>query len=432
MKKKIEHLPDQLRELINLASRIAAVCRMPAYLVGGFARDLLLGVENLDLDIVVVGDGIAFAEKLAAALNARLIRHKAFGTATVIPAGHLKIDVSSARKESYPAAAKLPQVRPGSLKDDLFRRDFTINAMAIDISEGNFGQLKDYFGGRRDLSLKKIRVMHEASFIDDPTRILRAARFEKRYAFKIEPRTLKLLKEAAALKMLEKVEPHRIRDELILDLKEKNPLALLKRINALTGFGFISRGLVFSKKSELFLRGVEKQILWFRKNYPHRRKLDAWLMYLAAVLEPLSAGLTEDVCQRYAFRRGESSRLICFKKIGTAFIRKLSGTSVHPSRVFCLLEPLPYEVILMLRAKFANPNMQRHIADFFSVYNGMRISLHGEDLQKLGLRPGPQYQQIFERVLRAKLDGKASSRQDELALAKKIAAAYIKRAAVHH
>jgi tRNA nucleotidyltransferase (CCA-adding enzyme) len=238
MRNRLHKLPQEIKDLIYLASNIATENNMPVYLVGGFVRDLLLEVKNLDLDFVIEGDGIKFAEDLATILKARLIRHRRFGTATIvlnpvrvitsfsrlpIVSRGVKIDIATARRETYPRPASLPLVTRGTLEDDLARRDFSVNAMAISITKKDFGKLVDFFCGKDDLQHKKVRILHSLSFIDDPTRMLRAIRFEQRYNFKIEPHTLKLLKVAAAIKMLEKVQPQRLRDELILILKEAHP-----------------------------------------------------------------------------------------------------------------------------------------------------------------------------------------------------------------
>ena len=201
MKNYLNKLTPDLQDLVKVIRDISVLRSMPVYLVGGFVRDLILGVRNLDFDIVVEGDGIIFAEDLASRLKARLIRHKRFGTATVVPGHHIKIDIATARKEVYPKPAALPEVEFGTLKDDLKRRDFTINAMAISLSGGG---LVDFYNGKKDLLDRQIRVMHELSFVDDPTRVLRAVRFEKRYDFKIEAKTLGLLKKAVKATMLEK------------------------------------------------------------------------------------------------------------------------------------------------------------------------------------------------------------------------------------
>lgn len=405
---------------MHLAADTASLRGMPAYLVGGFVRDLILGVKNLDLDIVVEGDGVQFAEDLASALNARLIRHTRFGTATVIPGHHLKVDIATARNETYPQPAMLPVVKFGSLKDDLRRRDFTINAMAIDITGRNFGELLDFFGGKQDLRDKKIRILHELSFIDDPTRILRAIRFEKRYDFKLEPDTLKCLKDAAKHKMLERVQPQRLRDELIPVLKEKSPLKQIKRIEELAGFAFISRNLSLSKKIYALFDSAEKEINWFNKLHDRRRKLDIWLIYFMALLEPIGIKDVKLLCEKFVFRKGEEKRILGLKKTGAKFISDLSRKEITPSEIFNLLAPLSYEVILLLKAKYKNPLIKKHIEEFLEIYNDIRICVSGHDLHRLGVAPGPAYQRLFAKVLKAKLNGAVKTEEEEIALIKKL------------
>jgi tRNA nucleotidyltransferase (CCA-adding enzyme) len=420
MEKYLKRLPAEIKDLIRLASNISSKENMPAYLVGGFVRDLILGVRNLDLDIVVEGDGIKFAEDFATHLRVKLIRHRRFGTATISVKPHLKIDIATARKEFYPKPAYLPEVSSGSLRDDLLRRDFTINAMAINISSKDFGKLIDFFRGQVDLKNKKIRILHNLSFIDDPTRILRAIRFEARYNFRIEPNTLKFLKEAARLGMIEKVEPQRIRDDLILMLKEKQPLKELKRMKELAGFGFINLQLSVSKKTFTLLESVKKQISWFKKACPQRRHLDEWLIYFMALIDSLNINNTRAVCRKFAFRRGEEKRILSCKKTNRKFLSSLSKKEIKPSRVFAILEPLSYEAILLLKAKHKNLLIQKHIGDFFKIYSGMRIHISGDDLAQLGIVPGPQYKKFFLKLLNARLDGLIKTKEEELALIRKL------------
>lgn len=420
MKEYFQKLPKDLQDLISLISDLASSNNMSAYLVGGFVRDLILGVQNLDLDIVVEGDGIKFAEILSQQLKVKIIRHRRFGTATLMPKKHLKVDITTARREYYPQPAQLPEVTSGTLRDDLLRRDFTINAMAISINQRDFGRFVDFFSGKEDLRHKKIRILHSLSFIDDPTRILRAIRFEQRYNFQIEPKTLKLLREAVRLKMLEQVHPQRLRDELILILKEGHPLKPLRRIKELTGFNFINPGLSLSQNTLALLRSISRQINWFKKNYPKRRQLDTWLIYFIGLIQSLDIKKIKLICKRFAFHKGEEKRTLVYKKLKPKFIAELSQSKIKPSRVFSLLEPLSYEVIILIKAKFKNENMKRHIEDFFKIYNGMRIYISGEDLRSLGLTPGPYYQKIFHHVLNARLNGLVKTKEEELELIKEI------------
>ena len=208
--------------IINIVGKIADELKVKAYIVGGPVRDKLLGIANYDLDFVVEGDGIKFAEALNKKLKGKLTTYRAFGTATIEIKGK-RIDIVTSRKETYKYSAAYPVVKPGAIKDDLFRRDFTINAMAISVNKKNFGKLMDFYGGQKDLKKGVIRVLHDKSFMDDPTRIFRAVRFSVRFGFKIEPHTKKLMKEAVMDGLLGEVNAGRIRKEIELFLKEKNP-----------------------------------------------------------------------------------------------------------------------------------------------------------------------------------------------------------------
>ncbi len=413
MESYLKKLPKELKEVVYLARDISGRLNMPAYLVGGFVRDLILGRNNFDLDIVIEGDGIRFASALAAALKTRVTSHARFKTATIHYRPHLKIDVSTARKERYPGAAQLPVVEAGTMKDDLLRRDFTVNSMAMGISCGHFGKLIDYFSGKDDLKRRLIRVMHDKSFIDDPCRILRAIRFEQRFGFKIEPHTLCLLKDAVNSGMLQKLQPQRLRDDLILILKEEDPARYLKRLGELTGFGFISHRIRSLRGIFSFLRALKKEITWFRKNLPRRRGLDVWLVYLMGLLSPLDRQDISKICRAMALRSGEEKRLLNCKQMPSKFISELKKPGLKPAKIYEMLEPLSYEVIVYIKASHKNPVLHGNINDFLRLYNGTRIALSGDDLLSMGILPGPDYRQILKKVLYAKLNGLIHSRQDE-------------------
>lgn len=420
MKKYLEQLPQEIKDLISLCSSIARRHNYKAYLVGGFVRDLLLKVRNLDLDIVVEGDAIKLAEEFALCVKAKLVCHRRFGTATVILGHHLKVDFATAREECYPEPACLPSVKSGSVKDDLKRRDFSINAMSISINEHDYAELVDFFDGLKDLRDKKVRVLHDLSFIDDPTRILRAVRFEKRYDFRIEPKTLRLLKESVGLKMLNKVEPQRIRDELILILKENAPIKQLKRLQELAGLDFIHPGLSLGKQGFRLLKRSEEEIKWFKNACFARRHLDSWLVYFMCCLDGLSIGELKRVLKRFVFRRGEEKRLIGSKRISHGCVKRLQASSLRPSQVFKLLNPLAYETLIFMKAKYGNKVLNRHIEDFLLLHHSVRIHLSGDDLFELGHAPGPVFKKIFQKVFNAKLDGIVNTKEEELSFVKKM------------
>ena len=204
-----------------------------AYLVGGPVRDLILGMPNIDLDITVEGNAMRLADSFAAMHpGAKVVRYPAFKTATVhLPDGSL-VDFATARKETYVRGGAFPAVQPSGINEDLCRRDFTINAMAVAIGPKTWGKLIDPFGGMNDLRLKKVRVLHDKSFLDDPTRILRAARFKARLGLKLEAKTLRLLKSAIKIKVLETIKPQRYLKDLNKILKEPNAKEAIKNLKS--------------------------------------------------------------------------------------------------------------------------------------------------------------------------------------------------------
>lgn len=427
----MENLTEKLKscssEILARLESIAAVAgefNYPVYIVGGFVRDLILGVEDFDLDIVIEGDGIHFAKELSDRLKADFIKHRRFQTATIVIkdkahfrenffSSGIKIDIATARKEIYEQPAQLPRVSPGTIKDDLGRRDFSINAMAVSISEGAFGQLVDFYNSRKDLRNKKIRVLHPLSFIDDPTRILRAIRFEQRFNFSLEKTTLRLLKEAVGLKMLQKVHKHRLRDELILIFKEPQAIRCIRRVYDLCGFGFIHQGLRLSGPMLAMLKRANEIHVWFRANFPHKRRLELRVLYLAIVLEGLPFLTLRKVLTDFAFHKSESKIVLSYKSDTQRVRLKLKG-AVSPSSIYKILEPLRYEVIILILAKTNEAGIKNKLIDFLRFYNGSRIFTSGHELKKLGVTPGPDFKEILKTLLYAKLDKKFHSKEEEL------------------
>ncbi|MFH1479065.1 MAG: hypothetical protein ABIG92_04740 [Candidatus Omnitrophota bacterium] len=225
-------LSSKIFKLIKTIATIGDKEGIRLYIVGGVVRDILLGVKNLDLDFLVEGDAIAFTESLNKALRGKLTIYKAFNTATLSLKGY-RIDFVAARKESYKRPASYPDVEPGTLKDDLHRRDFSINAMAISVNKKDLGRLVDHCDGYKDLRKGIIRVLHEKSFVDDPTRIFRAVRFAVRFGFEIEPETKKLMKGSILGGFLGEVNRGRIKKEIELFLREKDPLKCLESFSKL-------------------------------------------------------------------------------------------------------------------------------------------------------------------------------------------------------
>lgn len=237
IKSRIEKLfPAHVYNSMLEFGKIGDEMSYPVCLVGGIVRDLLLGKKNLDIDIVVEGDGIAFAGQLKKRPGREVVPFKKFNTATISFPEGFKVDVATARTETYRHPAALPEIHKSSIVEDLSRRDFSINAMAIRLNHNGFGRLIDCFNGIKELDTGVVRVLHDRSFIDDPTRIFRAVRYEQRYGFNIDPGTDSLMKNAIGQGLVGKLEGYRIRNELIALLNEGNAVKVLKRM---AGYGLI-------------------------------------------------------------------------------------------------------------------------------------------------------------------------------------------------
>ncbi len=241
-KNLLEQLDASSLAIVQQVGLCADKLSVTAYLVGGPVRDLILKRPNLDFDFTVEGNGMRLAELFAEGQKgAKVVKYPAFKTATVfLPKGRA-VDFVTARKEIYPRPGAMPVVKPSGIHDDLFRRDFTINAIALGINSSHWGEIVDPFLGIKDLKAGKIRILHEKSFIDDPTRILRAARFEQRLQFKIEPATFKILKHAIAQGALDSIKPQRCFKEYKKINQEKNPQLAMERLKT---WGALLKGVI--------------------------------------------------------------------------------------------------------------------------------------------------------------------------------------------
>lgn len=412
----LKGLPEDILELLRLSGRVAEGVNYRAYVVGGFVRDIMLKVDNFDIDIVIEGDGIIFAGKLARFLKGDVVKHRRFGTATITLPDKRKIDIATARKEIYNAPAELPVVSPGDIEADLARRDFTINAMAVGINNDGFGRLRDFFEGERDLKKGLMRVLHKRSFIDDPTRILRAVRFEQRYDFRIETRTLRLLSDARRKKLLEVVQKHRVREELVRMLKDANPAKCLKRLAELYGFSFLHPGLTISRSQFELMSGILSLAELFKQRFPFKRRLDVWLMYLMVILRELSPSEIYGFGRDFALRKGEVKRLKSGKTDIIRIEKFLSKNSgLFASSIYKKLQPFSYEVILLAYLSAKSLLARRRIMDFLTHYNELKLSISGNDLLDLGASAGPRFKKILNDALFAKINGRVKTKDDELA-----------------
>jgi tRNA nucleotidyltransferase (CCA-adding enzyme) len=419
IKREILSLDRDIVKAIKAVSRCARKSKVRCFLVGGFVRDVLLKIKNLDLDIAVASDGVQFAQLLEKPLKAEVVSHKRFGTAVVTFDG-IKIDITTLRKEQYPYPGSLPVVSPGNLSEDLARRDFTINAMAVSINQDNFGFVFDYFSSFDDLKAKQLCVLHKDSFFDDPTRILRLARFKTRFGFSVESNTLRYITQAKKKKSLEKMQRHRIRDELMLIFKEPRPEAVIECLQQLYGVQFIHPALEFNPEKYKQFIAVRECIDWFKHRFTYRRQLDAWIMYFILLLSPLSITQLKRLATSLGLSKGEEKRLLSFKVSYHDVFNRLNNASLSPSQIYNILNPLSYEVILLCYSTVQNKLVRKYIKVFLTRYNLMRLKITGDDLKRLGVQPGPQFKQLLDKVTEAKLNSSLKTKQQELSFLRKL------------
>jgi tRNA nucleotidyltransferase (CCA-adding enzyme) len=377
----------------------------PAYLVGGAVRDLLLGAESVDLDVAVEGDALATAWELAERLDARAMTHERFGTATVRTDDGLVVDLAGTRRERYPEPGALPEVEPAPLAEDLARRDFTVNAMAVGLTGADLGVVHDPHGGRDDLENRLIRVLHDRSFVDDPTRLLRAVRYETRLGFRIDPATERLAREAVAADALRTVSGPRVRDELLDLLGEQELPTALERLRELG----IDRGLHPALDADPELAAAAA--LGSAETGADRR-----LAALAALVSRSPDDL-EPWLDTLALGRGARMSVAAAARQGPSLVPALRADP-PPSAVHALLRCEPAETLAVALAHGAPAApVQRFLADLRDVH----LEISGDDLVAAGVPQSPAIGRALDETLRLKLDGKVAGRDDELRTALEIA-----------
>lgn len=420
-------LPKKLMKLLKHIGDMAEERHCAAFVVGGFVRDLILGVKNFDVDIVIEGDAVDFSRQFAGGEGGTLVIHKKFGTATIVMPwglvnkGRFKVDIATARREKYKHPAALPDVEFSSLRDDLYRRDFTINAMAIALNRNNFGQVIDFFDGQRHLEERRVSVLHKGSFIDDPTRIFRAVRFEQRYCLRIDRPTEQLIKTAIKKDMFGRTEKQRIREELILILKEEDPFRAIMRMHQLDELRFVHPDIELNRDLKKLFKEIGETCEWYKTTPLKKRALDNWIIYLMVLFDNLTLRNVESICEKFTFKRGDKKRIISFKEEGAKLLKFLSGNrNIAPSEVYRRLRGLSYEVIILLMAKLKTLRGKRAISDFLLKSDKVRIRSTGDDLEKMGYLPGPDLGKVLNGMLHAKIDGQIKTKKDEISYARRM------------
>jgi len=402
-------LSERLGRLPGIEALVGALEGLPpTYLVGGAVRDLLRGAEAVDLDLAVEGDGVAVAAALAERLGGEAVAHERFGTAAVTSPA-VSFDIATTRREVYEQPGALPAVSEAPLDEDLGRRDFSINAMALTLTAGaaggDFGMLHDPHGGDDDLQARRIRVLHDGSFIDDPTRLLRAVRYETRLGFALDAATERLARAASEDGALRVVSGPRVRDELLDLLAEQEVAAALGRVRelgldtALDPNLAADADLVASAALGAVETGADRVLA----------ALAALISAAPAELDPWLMRLDLKAPQRAAVARAARS--------GPTLAAEL-GSPLPDSRLHALLDDEPPEALALALASGAPADP---VLRYLSALRDTRLEITGDDLVAAGVGPSPAIGQALAETLRRKLDGEVAGREAELALALRLA-----------
>jgi tRNA nucleotidyltransferase (CCA-adding enzyme) len=409
-------LTDELARLERLQPVFEAVAAVSepyegVYLVGGTVRDILLGERSFDVDIAVEGDAISLAQALADALGGRVRAHDKFGTAVVIYGDDERVDVVTARTEFYDAPAALPTVEHASIREDLFRRDFTINAMAVSLKGADLGRLVDPFAGRRDLEAKTIRVLHNLSFIDDPTRIFRAIRYENRYGFRMDDHTLRLARGTIEMGLVGDLSSARLRDELEALLEEGEIEHSILRLAELGADRAVHPHLAADEEAVMLIRRLTE----IRDRY--ELDVPSWRLGLAVLARKLPPDEVYDWLQRLKVRRRDAEQIAAAVTVGPRLVERLHK-GAEPAEVVALADPYaPDAPLFALGLADLEP-----LQAYFERLRDVQLEVSGADLAELGLAESPRVGEILAELRRRKLNGELEGRDSELAAAKELIA----------
>ena len=407
---------DVFKHLEGIA-KIGDRLNFSVYAVGGFVRDLFLNIPNQDIDIVVEGDGIHFASCLAKEQGGRVKSHEKFGTSVVIFPDGYRIDVATARMEYYEHPGALPTVEKSSIKSDLFRRDFTINSMAVKLTGSNAFCLIDFFNGERDLRSREIHVLHSLSFIEDPCRLFRAIRFEQRFGFSMGKQAEAFMRNTIKKRLVDSLSGMRLFNEIKLLLNEKKPMDCVRRMREFDLLQFVSPEMLKSSCDLEVLERLESVFPWADRVISPK-KPEVWYVYFLG----LFYSLDEDAFLKAADRlhlpaRMKNSlrddRIRCRESMQKLESIKEWG----PKEIYHTFSSLSVEAVIFLMALSSTDRFNQYANIYFTQYQGKaELSLTGDDLVEMGMDPGPVFQSVLNELREARVMGEVNSREEEVAL----------------
>ncbi|MFW6035584.1 MAG: CBS domain-containing protein [Halothermotrichaceae bacterium] len=408
IKSKINILTEKIIYILKITGKTAVQHGADAYLIGGMIRDMLLGKINKDIDVVFEGNLRLFINDLADKLNGDWSYNEKFRTGTINLDNNFNLDLASTRKELYHYTGALPEVEKTNILEDLFRRDFTVNVLALDITPDNWGQLIDFFNGEKDLEDGLLRALHRFSFLDDPTRIIRGIRLAVKLNFKFEEETKGLIKEALATGDFSRLSTARVLKEIKLLFKQKITPRFIKILKDISMFKLLklditldSRLVKQTKRLETFLEYLRK------KNY----NIEDWIVRFALFTEQIKYQKIADWSLKEKYKK-----VLTTYNRNQNLLQKLDKDDMDPVRLVNLLDQLIQEELVVLYIKTDN----KLILDYLENLSNVEIEVDGFDLQDMGMEPGPRMKKILNKIYKAKLRGEITSRDEELDVAREL------------
>ncbi len=410
----VEDLEGELEKLETLAALRKAIAAAGGthegiYLVGGSVRDVLLGAKSFDIDIAVEGDAIALARELARLLHGRVRPHEKFGTAVVLYNEDERVDVVTTRTEFYDAPAALPSVEHASIREDLFRRDFTVNAMAVSLKAEDYGRLVDPFGGRRDIAERRLRVLHNLSFVDDPTRIFRAVRYESRLGFRMDEHAAGLARSCVEMGLFDDLSSTRLRDELVDILDEPDAPRSILRLAEIGVATAVHPHLAADEEAVALVERLHA----LRERYAP--ELPRWRLGLAVLARHLPTYELYSWLGRLRLRRRDIEQIVAAVVFAPRLVERLQRAA-SPAEIVSLVEPVAPDAPLLALAMRDLPAIE----EYFERLRGIELEIGGSDLVELGLEQSPLVGEILAELRRRKLNGALAGREAELRTAREL------------
>ncbi|MGD8237198.1 MAG: hypothetical protein PVH68_01485 [Armatimonadota bacterium] len=418
-------LPADTVALLRRIGEAGDALGLPTYVVGGLPRDVLLGRPSADIDVMVEGDAEALGGRLADRLQAELACDEKFLTCKLLLRSGRHIDVATARSEVYERPGALPEVQPAAAADELRRRDFSINALAIRLNAAHLGSVLDPCGGAEDIRRGRLRVLHERSFADDPTRVFRAVRFAGRYGLSLEERTEQWALAAMASGGGDRISAERRRDEIVAILSESRPVPCLALLAQYGGVRFVDPALRVTPAVERVLERITElasaELASLRASDPPEQTAcwpDGWMLHAAGLLQWLGTLRAARACERLRLTASATKHIVAAVEHAEPAATALADAGdVPPSRIHGTFAGRPLSVPLLALGLARSPVARDGIRRYLQTLRHAAADITGDDLLAEGFSPGPGFAEALRAALSAKLDGRAASRDEQLRLA---------------